>query len=34
MQKIPPKGGAAQFCIKRRRIPGFLLPKILLFFIF
>ena len=34
MQKIPPKGGAAQFCIKKRRIPGFLLPKILLFFIF
>ena len=31
MQKIPPKGGAAQFCIKKRRIPGFLLPKILLF---
>jgi len=30
MQKIPPKGGAAQ----KRRIPGFLLPKILLFFIF
>ena len=34
MQKIPPQGGVAQFCIKKRRIPGFLLPKILLFFIF